>query len=279
VHPLALLVLLAATSRVQWSETHGIGISVPQGWKVLQRDRGARSFVIEGPVLGEGIPHVEIHRVTAADAGDLATVTSKLLDAVTKRPGWTITARKRKRIGPWPAERVGLAFTKDGIRGRARFTVAWIGSHYFALEMSASAKGFPGGTFDRMEQSLQTRWTKRTVPALGSVEVPAGWTVERDGTSLEIVAPGIGATPARLRIGPAPEAPPRTDGTKAGPKLRMLGKKRTTLETKEPIREDVRAVLIRAEGWQAVLFLADTSREEVLPVFAEILDRVRKREK
>ena len=276
--PLALVILLAATTRVQWSETHEIGISVPQGWKVLQRDRGDTSFVIEGPVLGAGIPHVEIHRVASADAGDLAAVTTKLLEGLAKRPGWTMTARKKKRIGPWPAERVGLSFTKDGIRGRARFTVAWIGSHYFALEMSASAKGFPGGTFDRMEQSLQTRWRKWTVAALGSVEVPAGWTVERDGTALEIAAPGIGATPARLRIGPAPEAPPRTDGTKAGPKLKMLGKTRATLETKEPVTDDVRAVLVRAEGWQAVLFLADTSRNDVLPVMAEILDRVRKKD-
>jgi hypothetical protein len=278
VRLLILLLLLAPASRVQWSETHGVGISVPQGWKVLQRDRGDTSFVIEGPVLGEGIPHVEIHRVAPAGGDDLASVTTKLLEGVTKRPGWTVTARKKKRIGPWPAERVGLAFSKDGIRGRARFTVALIGAHYFALEMSASAKGFPGGTFDRMEQSLQTRWTKRSVAGLGAVEVPAGWRVEQDGKTLEIVAPAMGKRPCRLRIGPAPRGPPRTEGTKAGPRLRLLGKVRKTLETEKAVLGNVRAVLVRAEGWQAVLFLADTSRDDLLPVFAEILDRVRNRD-
>ena len=272
---LILLLLVAPASRVEWSESHEIGILLPQGWKIVQRDRGHTSFVIEGPVLGDGIPHAELHRVAASEGADLTATTTKLLESVGKRPGWSVTTRKRKRIGPWPAERVGLTFTKDGIRGRARFTVAWMGAHYFALEMSASARMFPGGTFDRMEQSLQTRWSTRTVPALGTVEVPAGWKVERDGTTLGIVAPAMGATPAKLRIGPAPEAPPRTDGTKAGPKLKLLGKTRETLETREPIRGDVRAVLIRAAGWQGVLFLADTTREDLLPVFAEILARVR----
>jgi len=272
-----LILLLAPESRKLWSESHGIGISAPQGWKILHRDRGETSIVIEGPQLGQGVPHVELRRVASADGGDLATVTTKLVEGVTKRPGWRVTARVRKRIGPWPAERIGLAFTTEGgLKGRARFTVALIGAHYFVLEMSGAANGFPAGAFDRMEQSLETRWSKRELTGLGRIEVPAAWTVTGEGAKLEVVAPALGGVHCSMRISPAPEGPPRVDGTRPGPKLKLLGKSRETLETKEPVEGDVRAVLVRAEGWQVVLFLSDATREDLLPVFQEILARARK---
>ena len=111
----ALLFLLLAPKGTLWSEAHGIGIRPPDTWKIVERDKEARAFVIEGPELGPGTP-----RAVVWNAGPAETTLEKRADelakAIKKREGFRVVARKRKVIGPYAAIRFGLEIALDGGR-------------------------------------------------------------------------------------------------------------------------------------------------------------------
>ena len=57
---LCLLLVFAAPTKKQWSKAHGIGVTFPNSWTILERDQGKRAFVVGGPKLGAGKPRLVI---------------------------------------------------------------------------------------------------------------------------------------------------------------------------------------------------------------------------
>jgi hypothetical protein len=180
-----------------------------------------------------------------------------------RRPGWTIVTQVRKRIGPFPCVRMGIRFSvADGARGRARVTVALLGRNAFVLELSAAAAHFPGATFDRIEQSLEVRWSEHELGGL-TVKAPAGWA--RDGARLVLPPGGM----VGFEKEPELRAPEKT---KPGPKLSFLGQRRETVVAEKGEGEErARLLLVHADGWTAAIILPVALWDDLFPVTEAIL--------
>ena len=70
-----LALLLLAPGNKQWSQAHQLGASIPKSWKILKRDDGARAFVIEGPLLGDGKPQKPVGDALYSELGQSTLVT------------------------------------------------------------------------------------------------------------------------------------------------------------------------------------------------------------
>jgi hypothetical protein len=257
---LSLVLLLAPAAPKQWSKEHGVGVWIPKQWRIVARDQGDRAFVVEGPKLGPGVPRAVLWN---AGPAALDQVAKAVAAKVERRSGWKIVTRARKRIGPFPCVRLGIRFVEDGAKGRARITVALLGHRAYVLELSAAAAHFPGATFDRIEQSLEVRWTEHKLGAL-TVKAPAGW--ERDGTRLVLPPAGM----IGFENEPELRAPP---GTKPGPKVTFLGKRReTVVAEKGEGDERARLLLVHADGWTAAVILPVMLWDDLLPVVEAILE-------
>lgn len=254
-----LVLLLAPAAPKEWSARHGVGIWIPKQWKVVARDQGDRAFVFEGPKLGPGVPRAVLWNAGPAVLSQVAKAVARKIE---RRPGWTIVARAKKRIGPFPCVRLGIRFVEDGAKGRARVTVALLGHRAYVLELSAAAAHFPGATFDRIEQSLEVRWSEHEVGAL-SVKSPAGWA--RDGERLVLPPAGM----IGFEREPELRAPP---GAKPGPRVTFLGGRRTTLVAEKGQGEErARLLLVHADGWTAAVILPVALWDDLFPVVEAIL--------
>jgi hypothetical protein len=260
VAALSLMVLLLAPAPPkQWSSKHEVGVWIPKQWKIVARDQGDRAFVVEGPKLGPGVPRAVLWN---AGPADLDQVAKAVAAKVERRPGWKIVTRARKRIGPFPCVRMGIRFLEDGAKGRARVTVALLGHRAYVLELSAAAAHFPGATFDRIEQSLEVRWSEHELGAL-SVKAPAGW--ERDGARLVLPPGGMVGFEKEPELRKPPESKP-------GPRVTFLGGRReTVVAEKGKGKERARLLLVHAGGWTAAVILPVALWDDLFPVAEAIL--------
>lgn len=268
VNALLLLLVLAAPTGQQWSEKRGVGLFVPQTWKILKRDEGDKVFVFEGPKLGPGIPHAELRYIGPAPGMPLADLAKTLRKKVEARPGWEVVSQTEKDIDGFPAVRFGVRFRTgegDGARGRARFTVVRLDGHFYVLELSASNRNFPGATFDRIEQSLKIKWRKHTLPGGLTIEAPASW--ERLANGLK-----SGAVELRFQAGVAGlDGPPEA---KPGPKMVFLGKARASLQAEN----DERGLAMRAthgERWLAFAIGPLPGWKDEVAIVARVLKTAR----
>ena len=273
-----VLLLLAPGAKKEWSRVHPVGIRIPSTWKVLERDQGDKLLVVDGPRLGAGIPRAVLWRLPPKVAeADLKTVADALQMQMRSRAGTRITAVTRKRIGAFPCVRFGLLFGSKGARGR--FTVALLGDGFYALELSAAASHFPAKTFDRMEQSLEVRWTMHKPVKGMEVKLPPGWKLESKGEDRwSVEAPGLGVGPSILKVGrgdPPPDWLERFQA--AGPKLAFLGASRKTkrIDMEVDGRPKVRVVHLKAEGWSVVAMIPVPVWEDIFPTMTAVLGSVR----
>jgi len=270
VAALLLVLLLAPADGLIWSKAHGICVRIPDTWKITDRDREQRAFVVEGPQLGPGVPHLVVWNA-GEGAGTLAAKTDGIVADLEKRPGWRVTARVPKRVGPWPAVRLGVRFVDEGRKGQARVTVLRLGDRFVVLEMSAAASHFPAAIYDRIEASLDVKWSEQTLPGGLRTEVPAGWAARVEAGRLTVQAPLATERPCVLFLAraDAPEAP-----GDAGPKVRFLGQARATVQEEREVGElRVRMVRLQVEGWSAVVMMPVDAWDEAFPVMEEILAR------
>lgn len=271
----AALLLLAPASGKQWSKQHSVGMVVPSGWEILERDKDRRAFVIDGPTLGPGRPRVVLWHVGRVDAplGDMADVFAR---KNLQRPGWRQTTKKRVRIGAFPAWRFGYAFTEKGNgKGRARVTVALLGARVFVLEMSAALSYFPSSVYDRMEQSLEVPHVERR---LGGEEralvlrVPDGWSLAVEGEDAwRVEGPSCGVGRVVLFLSRGTDEGPALAGP--GPAVTFLEKKRATDTAERDLEDDlrIRMLRVRAEGWTAVAMMPLPLWEDLFPVVEQML--------
>ncbi|MHC4548451.1 MAG: hypothetical protein ACYTEZ_06705 [Planctomycetota bacterium] len=280
---LLALVLLAPGVDRQWSAKHGVGMWVPQQWKVVARDQGDRALVVEGPKLGPGVPRAVLWDGGSADRVSLDAFAGKVVAEVAKRPGWQIVVQARKRIGPFPCVRVGIRFAQGEARGRARFTVALLGGGFYVLELSAAASHFPGTTFDRIEQSLAVRWSEIELERGLVVEVPAGWQSQKDGGALRLTGPRLGgARYPMVIVEHQPAGLTRPPTARPGPAIEFLGAKREAVQDERKLEgHKARLVLVHAHGWTGAVMLPLELWDDLFPVAEAILAgaRVPKKEK
>jgi len=266
------LLLLAPQGAKQWSKAHCVGVWIPPAWKIVERDQGPEAFLVIGPLLGAGIPRMVLTRVGDAQARSLGRVAAELERKVAGRPGWTKTASVRKRIGSFPAVRVGWRFKQGESGGRARFTVAMLGDAYFVLELSAAASHFPGATFDRIEASLEVHWTKRRLLGGLTVETPAGWSFERDSKGGTIRGPRMGLMPAMVGLAREQGAPVVPPGAKPGPKLSFLGGMGESHDVERKLNgHKMRLRQIHVGNWTAAIILPVDAWDDLYPVTERIL--------
>jgi len=266
------LLLLAPLGGKQWSKAHSVGIWIPSSWKIVKRDQGSEAFLVHGPRLGAGVPRLVLTRVADARTRTLGQVAADLERRVAKLPGWTRTVTVRKRIGAFPAVRVGWRFKEDDLRGRARFTVVLLGNVYFVLELSAAAAHFPGATFDRIEASLEVPWTKRTLAGGLTLETPAGWPFEPDRKGGTIRGPRMGLMPAMVGLAREQGAPAAPPGSKPGPKVSFLGTKRVSHDVERKMHgHPMRLRQVQAGDWSAAIILPVDSWDDLYPIAEKIL--------
>jgi hypothetical protein len=262
-----LLLLLGAPTGRQWSEVHRVGLVLPATWKVVERDKENRAFVIEGPKLGPGTP-----RVVVWDGGPAGIALDKratqMADLLKKRPGWKLVARQRKQVGPYPVVRFGLEFGPEERRARARFSVLLMGDRFYLLEMSAAASHFPGKTFDKLEASLDRLWPERKVGAL-KLCGPDGWTFKPDGARCSFTGPSV-----VVRLGPGEIGPDGVPGAKAGPRLKFLGKTCPThVAEREIDGEKIRWLHVAVSGHRAAVSAPVALWDDIFPQAEAILAR------
>jgi len=258
--------LLAPADKLEWSESHPVGMWVPPRWKVLERDRDATLLVIDGPRLGPGVPRVVLRHLGPARK-PLDDMAEELAAKVCKRPGWEETVRTRRRIDPWPAVRCAFRFVEESTIGQARLTIVLLGGDYYALELSAPASHFPAGTYDQLEQSLAVRWEEVLLPDGLQVEVPAGWAHDVREGRLSVDAPPLAEARAVLFIkrGAAPEGA-------EGPKLLFLGGRRPT-HTEERRQDELAVRLLTVSGADhaAAVMMPVAVWDDLFPVMERIL--------
>lgn len=275
----ALLLLLLAPEGTQWSKAHGIGIRPPDTWKIVERDKEARAFVIEGPELGPGTPRAVVWNLGPA-AITLDKRADELAKAQKKREGFRIVARKRKVIGPYAAVRLGFEIGLSGGRdARGRFTLMLMGDRFVVFEMSAAASHYPGKTFDQMEKTLAIKWVERKAGNL-RFDTPIDWTYSAAGSVAKVVGPSLGVAPTVVRIleGRAPAA--MLEGAEPGPPIKFLGKSRKTDVVERVVEKDlkVRMLHVFADGATAAVMAPVSIWEDVAPTFETVVKSVRRAE-
>lgn len=264
---LLTLVLAAPPAKKHWTKS-GVGIWFPPTWEVL--DGKGAALVVKGPQLGKGYPRLALQRAGPADVG-LDEAAKKIIAEVTKRPSWAITAKSAKRVGIWPALRIGFRFEEGGTPGRARATIVLLDRDYYVLEMSAPAPHFPGSVFDRIEQSLEVKWKAHEVAGL-AVRAPAAWKAKKEKTALRLMGPrGL-----QLVVERAPARP--TKGLKPGPKVEFLGTKRETFvieREREGDRQQQRMLILQEGAWTAVAIMPIPAWDDVFPLVEAVLARAK----
>jgi len=272
-----LALLLAPAGKKQWSEAFKVGLSIPSTWTIVARDTKDSAFVIDGPELGAATPRAVLKYGGGAGETSLDAFAKQLVEAVGKRDGWRIVASTRKRIGPYPCVRVGIAFVEDGNKkGRARFTVALLGGRFFVLELSAAASHFPGKQFDRIEASLEVPWNEHRLQGL-VWKVPEGWNA--DAGAIDAPPMGFGRCVLLVRRGaPPPKVPP---DSVEGPKMMFLGKKRPTQQAPDIRLEDgvARLVQLRVRDWSVAVMMPVAVWDDLFPMMEAVLASAKKPEK
>jgi hypothetical protein len=265
--PLALLLLLAPGNK-QWSAAHQLGASIPKTWTILKKDDGARAFVVEGPLLGDGKPRLVIWNMGAPGKRSLKQMADSFDDSLRKRAGWTRTALVDHKVGLWPARRIAYSFQQTGkAKGRARVSVILFGGKIVVIEMSGSARGFPATTFDQIEKSLALKGTEVELADEATAQIPAGWRVLKTDRGIRVVGP----QDALVILERDPDAAPPPD-TKPGGKLEFLGAKRVArTATKQMRGEDVQLRWLSHAGWTGAVVCAVKAWEDAGPGARAIL--------
>jgi len=270
---LCIPLLLAAPTKKQWSEAHGIGIVVPNSWKILQRDQGPRAFIVEGPKLGAGKPRLVVWNGGGAGERTLKKIAEEFDAQIRKRPGWSRSAMVPHKVDRWPAMRMGYSFQEQGkAKGRARVSVILYGGNVLIVEMSAAARGFPAATFDRIERSLEMRARKFTLDKETSVSVLPGWVGKKTKSGFFAQGPrnaGIQlyrkGTEGDRHIRPPPEA--KLDG-----KMGFFGQRLPRYTATRRIQGvPIRMAWLHHRGWTAVVMMPAAAWDEVAPGAEAIL--------
>lgn len=258
--------LLLAPSTKEWSKAHDLAIDVPRSWTILKRDDGAKAFVLEGPVLGNGKPRLVVWNMGEPGRRSLDDIARSFDEQIRKRAGWKRTAFADHEAGPWKAKRLGYSFTDEtGSRGRARVSVILFGGKVFVLEMSGASSGFPGTTFDRVEKSLEARWTKVDLQG-AKARVPPGWRVLETENGVRAAGPRDALVVLQRDGG---ERPP---GVERDGELAFLGENRPVFAvTREMKGEKIRLRWLHHEGWTGVVILPEEAWGEVGPAARAIL--------
>jgi hypothetical protein len=266
---LCLPLVFAAPAKKQWSKAHGIGVTFPNSWTILERDKGQRAFVVEGPVLGAGKPHLVVWNAGAAGDRTLRKVAEKFDGQLRKRAGWRRTAMAAHKVGPWRAMRIGYAFQEgDNAKGRARVSVIMYGGCVYIIEMSAAARGFPAATFDAIERSLEAKWAEHTLPDGSKARTPPGWEAQKTEQGLRARGPRQ-AMVHLAKEGPDATGPP---GEKEAGKVRFLGARReATVMVRKMGGEEVRLLWVHHGEWVGVIMMPTSAWDEVAPGAEAIL--------
>ncbi len=275
-HALWLALLLAPVATKSWSKAHGVGYRLPPSWKVHSVDKAAEVFSAQGPRAGGGFPNAKLQVAGALNTTTLAGLADKLAARVLERTGWSVATRTLKRVGPFPAIRLGIRFQDGDAKGRARATVVALDHQFVVLEMSAPAARFPGGMFDRLERSLAVKWHDHKEAALRA-RAPASWRrLERAGIALEGPTLGRQAWVVHIEASTGPlEGPP---GAKLGPSVRWLGKARDSLVAeRESGGEKARLLVTQADGVRAIVVMPQAAWKHYFPVSAAILASVKRK--
>ncbi|MEM8883070.1 MAG: hypothetical protein AAGD14_03285 [Planctomycetota bacterium] len=264
---LALLLLLLPGAKT-WSKKHKIGVSLPQRWNLVKTDDGARAFVVEGPQLGDGSPHLVIWSLGSAGERTLKQWAENLDGKLRTRAGWKRTAMVDHTVGPWPAIRMGYGFQEEGkAKGRARVSVVLYGGSIVVFEMSGSARGFPAATFDRVEKSLEAKWETVALPDKAKAHVPPGWQVMPTPKGMRAAGPR-GAL-VILQQGNQPPQGSKPEGT-----LLFLGEKRAVqTDTREFKGSAVQLRWVTHAGWEGVIIMPKDAWAEIGPGARAILAR------
>lgn len=275
---LLALVLLAPAPKKHWSKAHFVALWAPNTWTVAE-GKGHKAFEIIGPKLGRGTPHVVLHNAGLADKLTLERKTKELVDVMRNRPGWRVVAQKRKTLGPYAAYRVGFDFNQEGRKGRARFTVLLMGGSFYVLEMNASAAHFPGPTFDAIEKSLEVPWSDHKLTVGITLQVPRGWTFNKEGRGATMHGPLCGMGPPVVRLRPGRIPAEQLKDAKSGPKVAFLGGSRATqLVEREVDGLQVRMLHVHHDGLTALAIIPVAVWEDMLPTVAAILASVKRPE-
>ena len=270
---LCLLLVFAAPAKKQWSKAHGIGVTIPNSWKILERDTGRRAFVVQGPKLGAGNPRLVVWQGGPIGTRSLKELALEFDKQVSKRAGWSRTAMADHEVGGWKAIRLGYRFQEAGkAKGRARISVILYGGEVYIIEMSAAARGFPAATFDAVERSIEGKQAEFTLVEGARAKVPPGWKAEKKGTGLMAMGPD-GAMVALIREGSRDDAentpPPQF---KPAGKMRVLGARRPVFGGTHTVNGTLkRGAWIRHDGWTAIIVIKDAAWDEMLPGAAAIV--------
>jgi hypothetical protein len=186
---------------------------------------------------------------------------------VGRREGWKRTALVDHEVGPWAAKRLAYSFAEAGkAKGRARVSVILFGGRILVLEMSASARGFPAATFDRIEKSLEVRWTDAKLPGGATARVPAGWHPIPTDAGIRAAGPREALVILQRDDGKPP------DGVEEEGAILFLGEKRPVRTvTREMKGTKIQLRWVHHEGWSGVIIMPADAWKEVGPGACAIL--------
>ena len=284
---LALMLMLAGGKAQLWSDKHGVGLRAPGGWTLEEGKKKGEVALIRGPELG-GVRPYGVLRDLGASPMTLDVMAERVAAAFGAAEGRTVTAQKRKRLGPFPAMRFGLSVREGAGKGRGRLTVVRMGDKFFSLELSAISGKFPTGAYDIIEGSIHVKWTEHETAAGLKLEAPPGWVLREDTEQVvALVGPVVGKRPTMIVLEREPDTvePPASAG-KEGKTLRFLGVRRKTRHVEKRQGDEVLLMVSfyapplipergRARpGWSCGVLMPAAASEDLLPVAAGILERV-----
>ncbi|MGH7163504.1 MAG: hypothetical protein ACREID_08460 [Planctomycetota bacterium] len=262
------VLVLGGAIHKEWSEKHGVGMSLPNTWRVVERDRGDLVFDIVGPKLGPSNPRARLLRAGGAAGAPLQEIVKRARHDVEGRDGWLITSQARRSVGAFPCVRMGVRFPG----GRGRVTVALLGDAYYVLELSSAASHFPAATFDGMESSLGVAWREDKHPDGLVFKLPPGWSAqphEEGGLRIEGPRREAGATFLLLQ---------RDDAGREGDgaQVAFLGEKRKShVEEREVDGVATRRLQVSGGGWTGQVLMPVEAWDDFYPVAEAILGTAR----
>ena len=270
--------LLAAPAKMQWSKAHGIGIVVPNSWKIVERDKGQRAFVVQGPKLSGSQPRLVVWNAGGAGDRPLKRIAKELDEQIRKRSGWTRSAMVDHKVGRWPAMRMGYSFQeKDKPRGRGRVSLVLYGGNVYVLEMGAAARGFPAATFDQVERSLIAKGESFTLVEDATVSVPPGWQAKKTETGIVVQGPRNAVVHLiREHSRDDAEGPPPPPGNKLDGTMGFQGKRHPKYTATRKVNGvEVRMAWLRHDGWSAVVMMPVAAWDEIAPGAEALLESLK----
>jgi hypothetical protein len=262
---LLALLHLAGGEKIEWSEAHGVALALPPNWVIETRDEKTTVFRIRSPKVGGAYAIASL--LFAGPAGAPLPEMAKRVGAeLGKRPLWRVTGENPGSVGPFRCIRIGAAFEKDRRPGQARVSVLLLSDRYFLLELASPGAHFPASTYERLEESIEVRWSEAKHPSGLLASLPPGWSVasaEADAWGLRGPVEGL-----LVLLRRAPKEPPPPSGLE----LTLLGER---LKGRIEDRKGVRMVRVSGGDWSAAIAMPEGLWDDHYPLAAAVVARVR----